>query len=200
MLHSCLLLAAVAAPCGWSCRKAQQQAQMAAAADGLQLVNASSPDASFTFTPPHHPCAASMHVYSGFWHLVGAAVKARYHELLSYEPDYGAIYTGVEKFLYNPTAGGLATHFHPASSPAKASLHLLPVAPFYLCAAAESVGRKGNMRVEELMGRVRFNSRNHMQVKALLRGPRSPSPPTALNPPPALPSPPLTLRLWPLPP
>jgi len=39
-------------------------------------------------------------VYSGFWHLVGAAVKARYHELLSYEPDYGAIYTGVEKFLY----------------------------------------------------------------------------------------------------
>ena len=113
---------------------------------------------------PRDRCNASrlsMHVYSGFWSMLGEPLERRYTELISYTPDDGAIYTGPDHFLYDP-AGGLAAQFRPAPNQSHAALYFLPVSPMYLCAAALTVNQRGPYRIEELMNQVRFATRNHM--------------------------------------
>ena len=102
-----------------------------------------------------------MHVYSGYWSMLGEPLERRYAELISYTPDDGAIYTGPDHFLYDP-AGGLAAQFRPAPNQSHAALYFLPVSPMYLCAAALTVNQRGPYRIEELMNQVRFATRNHM--------------------------------------
>ena len=102
-----------------------------------------------------------MYSYSNFWKVISTTVQKRYKELLSYMPDDGAIYSGPDRFIYDPD-GGLATHFKKAQNKSVANFYFLPVSPLYLCAAALSANHTGPYNVENIVNRFRFGTRGHM--------------------------------------
>lgn len=114
---------------------------------------------SHSLCRPTHTCTRTL--ISGWKLIRHKYIRSKEEELLSHTPDDGAIYSGPDRFIYDPD-GGLATYFKKAQNKSVANFFFLPVSPLYLCAASLSANHTGPYNVENIVNRFRFGTRSHM--------------------------------------